>query len=365
MRRSIGLFLLVYGSAMMVLAAILGFEHPDHAQYAVFLGATPAGCILAALGLYRATDTEPNPSKRWMTCILAALLVQCAALFLTFPEVHIDEKALAVESILSLAVFLTFAILFSVVRARRFLQQERRKLRAPVIGAVSAGAVLILLTLGLKTTERASGWLIVAHGAPWITYEYDIARILPEMSAASFMRGIFAAGGYAIYLLALLEAITGIVLTVRWRAGGRQQRRTRWLPWLAGASLFTTFYIYNDVFWGWQSAHWDTSLNLISSVLCPAAGLILWLTALVGTLWVVVRAALQQAGSHQLQILQIAQLPIAGFNFIMMPAYFQGDMFLDFPGLGILMIGSQLLTWGYLGVLQIAENEQAPERANP
>ena len=58
-----------------------------------------------------------------------------------------------------------------------------------------------------------------------------------------------------------------------------------------------------------------------------------------------------------------AQLPIAGLNFVLMPDLEGGVIYL--PGLALLMMGSQLLTWGCLGVLLFAENERSSVHGAP
>ena len=78
----------------------------------------------------------------------------------------------------------------------------------------------------------------------------------------------------------------------------------------------------------------------------------------------VVVAARKAEILRAVSVLQVAQLPIAGFNVLMIPMYFEREA-LDIPGLGTLMIGLQLLTWGCLGVLLFAEDELATENRDP
>jgi hypothetical protein len=367
MRRNERVFLLAYGIAMLALAGTLRFESSDHnGWYAMVSGATASGFVLAALGFQFQKDGEPAPSKRWVMSILLMVVLQWLVLFFDFPSLHFSAAREALWPIASLIPFAAVALAFSRARPRHFHSSGRRWREAALVAAMLGGAMLILLSLLLKTTDGAKGWQILAQRAHWITFEYNVARILAEKLPASWdVSALFAVGGCAMYLLALTVGAAAIAWVVLRR--GRVQRlgRSRWLPWLAAGSCFATFYLYNDIFWGWQAVLWDDLWQAVQdTVWHPAAALALWLSAQICVLWMVVVAARKAEILRAVSVLQVAQLPIAGFNVLMIPMYFEREA-LDIPGLGTLMIGLQLLTWGCLGVLLFAEDELATENRDP
>lgn len=363
MRRGQRLILLLYGTAMLILAETLGFGHMhgDTADAVVILSATGIGCVLAAVGLYLANCAEQLPSKRWIIAIVVVLVAQWALLFaVPMQSKDLEEAARALEFFIPLTVV---AVMFALARPRHFHASGRQLLGASLVGAMLAGAAMILLTLGLNITESANGgWEVVTGKAQWITHEYDVAKLLPEGRISSWVRELFEVGGYAVYLLALAAGVAAIVFILSRRLSVVSLSRSRFLPWLGGAACFATFFVYNDIYWGWQSVIWE-SRDTDPVVWYPAAGVALWLVAPVCVLWMIVAAVRKAQSSHALRMLQVAQLPIAGFNFQLMPAYLEHE--LNIPGLLLLMIGSQLLAWGCIGILLFAENEGASQAVSP
>jgi hypothetical protein len=359
MRQRERVFLLMYGIGTMVLAGALGIRGESQ-DPTVILGSTGASCTVAALGLFRTNRTEAVPSRRWIWGILLIVLLEWAVLFTHFPDVNLDDAKDALLALPGLILFSAVALLFLGARPIHSQGARRMALARIMIGSMAAGAVLILLSLLVETTERAAGWQIVAQKARWITDEYDLARVLPDTFPGSWVQGFYAVGGCAVYLLAILQAIMVAGALVSCRAQPRTLSRSPWLPWLAAASCFTTFYLYNDIYWGWLAVLMDRS-EVDWSTWC---GLALEFGALLGVLFAVIAALRRKDGWRSLSRLQVAQLAIAGFNFMMMANYFQrGAIYL--PGLGFLMIGSQLLTWSCLGALIFGESEKAPEGVRP
>jgi hypothetical protein len=311
---------------------------------------------VAALGLYFTNRDEPSPSRRWIWGVLLILLLDWALLFSHFPAVNFDDAKDALLALPCLILFAAVAVLFLGMKLIHFRGAQRTALARILIGSMAAGAILILISLFLETTEDAKGWQILAQEARWITYEYDLAGAFPDTSPGAWVRDFYAVGGCAVYLLAVVQAITVGGALVSRRTQLRTLSQSPWLPWLAAASCFTTFYIYNDIYWGWLAVFMDESADDWPTW----CGLALQFGALLGVLLAVIAAVRRRDSWRALSRLQVAQLPIAGFNFMMMANYFQrGAVYL--PGLAILMIGSQLLTWSCLGVLIFGENETASE----
>jgi hypothetical protein len=349
MQRIQRLFVLLFGLAVIAFAGTLGFR-PSYQYAAKVLGATGAGLVVAALGMYFAKDEEQLPSKRWVAGILLLILVQMATLFPRVSEL-LDLKE-SLRSMEFLVPFAAIAFLMSRARPRVFHGAARRALKAAPEGVMVAGAALILLTLALTTTDEGTGWQIVALKKQWITYDYDLAGLLaPRYIAANLIRPLFAVGGYAVYLLALISAVVAVGWVARSRAS--KLRRPTWLLWLAVASGLATFYFYNDIYWGWLAVILDAGEEKWPAIV----GLVLELVAVAGVLTMVVAAARRKETWRELSMLEVAQLPLAGLNFLLMPDLEGGLIYL--PGLVLLMIGSQLLTWGCLAALLVAANEDA------
>jgi hypothetical protein len=349
---------------MMILAATLGLRSSYFPDDAVVLGTTGAGCTLAAFGLYFAKDDEPVPSTRWIMSILLVIVVQWVASSIrnaVYPLFALEE---GLPSIAFLIPFAVGAFVLSRARPRHFQCASRRWLALVPFGAMLAGALLILLTLALTMSEKTPGWKIVAQGARWITYEFGLARLLPE-AYTSWVRVLLAEGGWTVYLLALIESVIAVCWIVNSRASIQRLSRSRWIVWLGVASCFTTFCVYNGVFWAWQTFRFSWGLQTLPdshyAIWPDLVAPVLELAAVAGVLLIVIAAARQKETWRGLSLVQVAQLPLAGFNFLMMPAYF-GEAYL--PGLALLMMGSQLLTWGCLGVLLLVEKETAFDRVS-
>lgn len=337
---------------MIAFAGAVGFRLQDAGSV---LGTTGAGLVLAAGGLFFAKDDERLPSKSW---VMGVLLLIVAQVVLLFPHIaDLDDVKEALRSLKFLVPFGVVAFVLSRARPGPFQRSGGRLLRAVPAGAMVAGAVLVLLTLALTTTDEGPGWQILALKKQWITYDYDLAGLLAQTyKSATSIRPVFAVGGYAVYLLALISAIVAVGWVVRRSAF--KLERTPWLPWLAVASGFITFYIYNDIYWGWMAVVLDSGNARWPAV----AGLALQFAAMVSVLLMAIAVARGKKAWRELSLLQVAQLPIAGFNFLMMPDLEGGLIYL--PGLALLMMGSQLLTWGCVGALLMAANENGAGRVD-
>lgn len=349
-------FVLLYGLAMIAFAGTLGFW-PSYHDGEVVLGTTGAGLIVAALGLYFAKNGERLPSKGWVMGVLLLLVVQ---LVMLFPHISdLDDLKESLQSVAFLVPFGAIVFVMLCARPKSFQGSGRRILRAMPALAMVTGAVLILLTLVLTTTDGAPGWQILALKKQWITYDYDLAGLLADRyNAANWIRPLFAVGGYAAYIMALVGAVVAVGWVARSRRSMQALYRPSWLLCLAAASALTTFYFYNDIYWGWTAVILDSGHAKWPAV----AGMALELAAVLGVLLMALAAARRKETWRELSLLTAVQLPIAGFNFLMLPSYFEGGI-IYLPGLALLMMGSQLLTWGCMGTLLAAANEDGSRSA--
>jgi len=103
-----------------------------------------------------------------------------------------------------------------------------------------------------------------------------------------------------------------------------------------------SLWVLNDIFWGWHfdlsTIPWAAAVATAPWLVGPIAGAIL----LIPLLW-------KRDESWRLHAFLLLQVPIAAFNVVQFPAYFNSD--LDWPGIGILIIGLQLEGWACLDFL--------------
>jgi hypothetical protein len=120
----------------------------------------------------------------------------------------------------------------------------------------------------------------------------------------------------------------------------------------AAVFTFAVFWVYTDIFWGWK---YLGSQSLWSSYL----GTALWLIAPLFVLVLLIPMTLRQGETWRLQTILLLQLPVAAFNYSMMPDYFGKAALVHLPGLGLLMIGLQLESLACLGMMMLPVPEPA------
>lgn len=356
MRRSHCLLVGTYGAAMMALATVLAFR-PSFHDSAKVLGSTGACFATAALGLYFAKQDESTPSRLWMFALVIVAIAQWVALWFHAPSEFRSDFSEASPALWYLIPFLFAAFAFSRLRPGHFHGPSRRWLAVLLPGAMLTGAVLILFTLAFTTTEHGAGWQIITLRDHWITYDYNLSAFLPDTPLAHSLRTLFAVAGCAAYLLALALAITAAAAVVMHLASLPRLARSRWTQWIGAAGCLTTFWLYNDIYWGWQAVLLDADE---ANALWPATTcLLLEFAAGAGVLPIVIAELRQKGMGYGLWMVQVAQVPLAVLNFILMPEL-EGGL-IDLPGLVLLMMGLQLLTWAGLGILLAGPVHHAAE----
>jgi hypothetical protein len=131
------------------------------------------------------------------------------------------------------------------------------------------------------------------------------------------------------------------------------------------ATMLSALWAVSDIYWGWQfdldRVRWAAWL-----------GFACWVATLGFGLAVVIQIARAQRADKMLRNLMLFQVPLALFNFFMVPEYIHyslgGGIFpVPLAGLGLLLLGLQMQSWAYgallLGRETAVHSDQAPRPA--
>jgi hypothetical protein len=263
------------------------------------------------------------------------------------------------EDFKGLLIFSGAAIVFAVASIVVFFvfRNEKRSRRPAawrklVLAVLMASAGLVFSTLFLPVAEIGSGWAIVLGKSQWITDQYNVAGSWSG-PGKDWLQAVYGPIGHLVYLISLAATVAMAGWLVFVLASSKHLRSSRILACFAATFNFIVFWVYTDIFWGW---HYLSTQSAWSGYLASA----LWLAAPAFVLVLLLPVALRQGETWRPQTLLILQLPVAVFNYLLMPLLFErGEVYL--PGLGVLMIGLQLESWACtaLMILQDAHKEHS------
>ena len=206
---------------------------------------------------------------------------------------------------------------------------------------LSGGAVLVLASLFLRTTESQTGLGLLRGDEPWIT---SIGDVTGGIGAIESTKAIL---GRAIYLLALGIAAATVVLLFRRKFRPQSFSPSRLLAGFIGLASFLAIYSAVDLNFGWLGLITEASREDVHWTLF-CLWLTLWLLPL--ALWVglsikghAASVALQMPSLHALMLLF---LPVVLFDVAMAPLLVSTD--LNLTGLASYVVGLQFLCWGFV-----------------
>jgi hypothetical protein len=355
MSRHVRWFLFGYTAALILAESVPRYSHAAESWF--WYWQVPAAYLVLTIGTFIHKAAEFELSRRWILALLMLSLTGAIATCLpgSNNSPSIEETAtifafLLPYCVLSLAVFSLTPGYFRV---------QRRWVSFVSIGAAFTGVVLILASLVRETTISAVGWRILVQKDRWITSEYNVTAGFLDGRLAWF----FALAGSVLYLLILTDAVLIAIWILKLHGSNQRLGSSRFFIGLAASSTFLTYWLYSDIFWGWQTVAWYVLADVDRNLLLAVVGLVLWLAGPTFACWLIVHAPRNGSGRRTLLTIQALQLPIAGFNFTLVPSFFGQDFFTDFPGLGLLIIGSQVLTWACIVLLIAGGGEKTGKAA--
>jgi len=365
MTRTFRAFILLYALAMVVITIEMRRSFSTKFELWFWIGEVAVTYVVLTLGYLFSRNAEWEPSVLWLLVALGFIVSGLAAVIASdSPHSARDLicDVLASAGVLSYLGISIWHYLALRNRARTSYLDRYRKLALSALIA-GIGCVLSSLFLGI-TVGDGTGLSLVLRKASWITREINCLSDFSG-SATDWLKPVYGPGGHVIYLLALSTSLGAIVWLIASRASTQPVRSPRLFAGLTAAFTLSIFWIYTDIFWGWEGVVCWHGLVFIdasteaapwSAVLATA----LWLVAPLFALVLLVPLAWRPGEIWRLWTLLIFQAPVAGFNYLMMFHYFPIPHIADslnIPGLGVLMIGLQLEGWACIGLLILQQAE--------
>jgi hypothetical protein len=155
--------------------------------------------------------------------------------------------------------------------------------------------------------------------------------------------------GYVLYAVAILAALGTLVWLVRTSFSSARLRSSPVLPVMGAVTMLSALWGVSDIYWGWQ-------FNLDRVRWASWLGFACWIATLGFGFIVVLHIARWPGGNKNLCNLMLFQVPLALFNFHMVPEYIYyslgGGIFsVPLAGLGLLLLGLQIESWAYAALL--------------
>ena len=359
MTRTFRLVLVIYALSFAALSVATRLAHsPSTTLFGWWLGdyAVPCAYLALVIGSLFSKNEGHEPSTPWVIVTFGFSLSLLPVCF----QDPIQKADIPFISI-SLACLLGY-LAFSgwlYMHLRRGHISFRPSFWWSALAAGIVGSSMVLSTLFMDTTTRNpgfsqegadTGWGIVLGRTPWVTTRVNIASLGNDIPTIPWLQHFYVPGGYIVYLLALAASVALFAWLVTVRPSIKRVDQSRALAGFVFIFSFFTFWIYTDIFWGWQSllaeAEW-------LAVLATA----LWLCGPILALITLFPVAAGQDYALGLRIFLLLQVPIGAFNYLML-----GNVVgLDMPGLAVLMVGLQLESWACIGLLALMTGQNQTE----
>ncbi|HYT21237.1 MAG TPA: hypothetical protein VEW05_13530 [Candidatus Polarisedimenticolia bacterium] len=205
---------------------------------------------------------------------------------------------------------------------------------------LSAGAILVLASLFLPTTDGSNGLGGLRGGNAWIT---SISEVTDGIKPIQSTKAIL---GRVTYVLALGAAAATLTLVCSRKFRLQISKPSRLWLGLTGLTSFLAVYTAADLNFGWLGLFAESRRDVHWVQFC--LWLILWLVPLALWAWPSRRGdsatvGLQGSGLNWLILLF---LPVVLLDVVMAPALVGN--FLNLTGLAIYVAGLQFLCWGFV-----------------
>ena len=346
--------ILLYALAMMILITGLLFQErlasgSSYGELWFPWGATASAYAILAIGYLLKKNPGPGPSTPWLVAVVVCVVSQLVVIFTS-------DVVLEKHDLVSLLTFLPLPLIYLFVSGWLLAALNKTKRTRPtparsgfLLAALIAGSGLVLASLALNTTDADSGWAVILGRSPWITSVYNVWSDVFWGPTIKWIQPFYALGGYAIYVLALASTIAMMAWLFACRLNSARVRRSRLLAGFTLVFTFCAFWIDTDIFWGW---HFGLSNHPWAAVLATA----LWFAAPLFAIILLVPFFNRQSETWRLGMIVILQVPVAAFNYVMMPNILRAfipDPLINLPGLAMLIIGLQLESWACIALLTL------------
>lgn len=340
-------FIAAYAAVLLAITIGVYTQEPSRGYYAELwwsLGAVSSSYLAMATGYWVSRKPErPLPLLALVFVFgLSASLLGVAA----FAGSPFDANGVALLTFVGSAIliYLIVAAVLLRVLPPRTTAGSGKWSRWPIPGLLLIGAAMVLSSLFLRVANLGvgTGWDVILGKGNWVTAGFNVGSGLFGPTIG-WLQPFYACAGYFVYFATVASTIAMLTLLATNRfSSGCFRDSTFGLSLLVIVNL-CELSMLNDIFWGW---HFDMSNITWAAVIAT----VLWLAMPVFGLWLLAPAIWGKRESWRLKAFLVVQVPMAAFNFLMLPAYF-GQQNLDVPGLGILIIGLQLESWACLGLL--------------
>jgi hypothetical protein len=327
----------------------------DSLNWRLFFYIIPSIFYLAfAFGYLRVRDSATE-AGRWLTLLLLIALMQSLVLWSRGWESGIVPRA-------TLWFFLVTVLLvgfrgLAIAHGSPPSPAWFRRLRTVPMVLLSVGASLVVSSLFLQVTltrngsggsPLPTGGRLLLRQVRWVTAEIGLTQDIDDL-ATGIPSVAFDVAGAVLYAVAVLAALATLVRLVRARFASTRLRSSRVLPVTGAATMLCALWAVSDIYWGWQ-------FSLDRMRWAAWLGFACWTATLGFGLTAVLRIARASGGSKNLHNLMLFQVPLALFNFFMVPEYIYyslgGGIFpVPLAGLGLLLLGLQMQSWGYAALL--------------
>jgi len=356
------ILLFTYATATATIAGALYSDHRgDSDSFWLETALVALAYLLFALGYTISRDDEHAPSRMGMVpAFLALACLPSSMLLLFFREKPFYISLLWGPMMFALWVFLYLAIALLLLREFRSQVVPYRVRRIVVSLILVAGAAFVFGSLHFHITDGAhSGWDVLLRRSEWITAHVNVGTPILFGSPIDWLQPFYAYGGYPTYVVTMLATVAILIALAASKFSIDRLRRSSIAALSAIVINLASLWVLNDIFWGW---HFDLSTIPWAAAVATA----LWFTGPLAGAILLIPLLWKRDESWRLHAFLLLQVPIAAFNVVQFPAYFDSD--LDLPGIGILIIGLQLASWACLDLLahRASENlELRPPKVTP
>jgi hypothetical protein len=339
-------FIAAYAAVLLAITIAVYTQEPSHGYYAELwwsLGAVSLSYLVMATGYWFSRQPERLSSLALVFVFgLSGSLLGVAALA-GWPF-DVDGFMLLTFVGSAILIYLTVAVVLLQVLPSRPPASTGKLQRRLISGLLLVGAAMVLSSVFSRIANLGvgRGWDVVTRRASWVTSGFNVASGLfgPTIE---WLQGFYAYAGFVVYLLTLASTVAVLALLVRNRFSSVCFHESTFGLSLSVIVNLCGLSLLNDIFWGW---HFDLSNIAWTAV----TGTVLWLVMPMYATWLLAPAIWGKREPWRLKAFLVLQVPIAAFNFLMLPAYF-GEQNLGIPGLGILIMGVQLESWACLMLL--------------
>ena len=337
----------VYAAVLLAITIGVYTQEPSHGYYAeLWWSLAAVSFSYLAMGIGYGVSREPERPVASLALVFvfglsASLLGVAAVAGWPFDADAVTLLTFVGSAILS---YLIVAAVLLRVLPSQVSATSGKVQRRLIPGLLLIGAAMVLSSVFFRVANLGvgTGWDVILREGSWVTAGFNVGSGLFGPTIG-WLQPFYAYAGYFVYFVTVASTIAMLTLLAINRFSSGCFRNSIFGLSLSVIINLCGISMLNDIFWGW---HFDLS-NIPWAALTAT---VLWLAMPIFGIWLLAPVIWGKRESWRLKSFLVVQVPIASFNFLMLPAYF-GRQNLDVPGLGILIVGLQLESWACLGLL--------------